>query len=121
MNISRIQRNILVVVTLSAPMPSGGVGLHMEEHKIHSVVTIESRYEIDENKLLTPADIRRVRASLAWTGTVPPFIDSLTIQSSTRVLARRRTRHSLFEIQVVKRGDQWIVETAARTELGNAF
>lgn len=100
-------------------MPAAlAAGLHMEEHKIDPTVTIESAYETAADKILAPAEIRRLRSAIAWSSAMPAFIDSLSIQSPTRVLARRTTSRVMLEYQLVKRGDRWMFESATRSEIG---
>jgi hypothetical protein len=94
-------------------------GLHMEEHKINPAVTIESPYESAPEKILSEAELRRVRSAIAWNSQIPAFIDSLSIESPTRVLARRATRRVMLEYQLVKRGRRWTIESATRNEIAH--
>ena len=111
-------RHVDVYVSYQAPMPADfAAGLHVEEHKIDRMVTIESPYDNATNKILTTAEIQRLRSAIAWSGAMPPFIDSLSIQSPTRVLARRTTSRVMLEYQLVRRGDRWVIESATRNEL----
>jgi hypothetical protein len=48
---------------------------------------------------------------------MPAFIDSLTIQSPTRALARRTTSRVMLEYQLVKQGDRWGIQDATRSEI----
>lgn len=110
-------RPIHIYVSRIAPMPAElAAGLHMEEHKIDPMVKIESPYEGAEDKKLSMEEIRRIRSQIAWSKAVPSFIDSLTIQSSGRVLARRTTGSVMHEYQLVKAGDHWEIESATHNE-----
>lgn len=112
-------RHVDVYVSRQAPMPADlAASLHVEEHKIDRTVTIESPYHSAPEKILTPAEIRRVRSAIAWSRAMPAFIDSLSIQSPTRVLARRTTSRVMLEYQIVRRGDRWLIESANRSEIG---
>ena len=113
-------RHVDVYVMRSAPMPPElASGLQVEEHKIDPTVTIESPYETATDKILSPAELGRVRSAIAWNSETPTaFIDSLSIQSPTRVLARRTTRRTMLEYQLVKRGNRWRIESATRSEIG---
>src|SRR6185503_4045817 len=96
MNISRTQKRILIYVVLpacgiyfgfrfyaqfrhvdvyvisAAPMTAElATGLHMEEHKIAPAVTIESPYETAADKILSPAELRRVPSAIAWNSAMP--------------------------------------------------
>jgi hypothetical protein len=142
MNIPRVQKRILLYVILpacaiyvglhfyaqyrhvdvyfmrSAPMPAElASGLHMQEHKIDPTVTIESPYETAADKILSPAELGRVRSAIAWNSEIPAFIDSLSIQSATRVLARRTTSRRMLEYQLVKRGNRWRIESVTLSEI----
>jgi hypothetical protein len=113
-----VHRPIKIYVARLAPMPAElADGLHMKEHGINPVVTIESRYENSENKILSLDEIDRMRSQIIWYSIVPPFFDSLTIQSSNRVLVRRTTRSVMQEYQLVKSGDRWSVESSTRRTL----
>ncbi len=109
-------RHIEIYVSRVAAMPAE-LGLHMEEHKIDPLVTIESPYDSVEGKKLSLGEIRRLRSQIAWSKGISPFIDSLTIQTSTRVLARRTTSRVVREYQLVKEGDHWAIKGAARSEI----
>jgi len=112
-------RHVDVYVSRQAPMPAElAAGLHVEEHKIDRTVTIESPYDSATDKILTTAEIRRLRSAIAWSKAMPAFIDSLSIKSPTRVLARRTTSRVMLEYQLVKRGERWVIECATRSELG---
>ena len=114
-------RHVDVYVSRQAPLAAElASGLHVDEHKIDRVVTIESPYDRATDKILTTAEIRRLRSAIAWSGTMPPFIDSLSIQSPTRVLARRTSGRFMLEYQLVRRGDRWLIESTSRSEIGNA-
>ncbi len=111
-------RHVDVYVSRQAPMPAElAASLHVEEHKIDRTVTIESPYDSASDKILTPTEIRRVRSAVAWSRAMPAFIDSLSIQSPTRVLARRTTSRVILEFQLVRRGDRWLIESATRSQL----
>src|ERR1041385_546970 len=74
-------RHVDVYVSRQAPMPAElAAGLHMEEHRIDPTVTIESPYDSAPEKILTPAEIRKLRSAIAWSSAMPAFIDSLSIQ-----------------------------------------
>jgi hypothetical protein len=101
-----------------APMPQElASGLHMEEHRIDPMVTIETPYATAEDKVLPLDEIRRLRSQIAWSHAMPSLIDSLTIQSPTRVLARRTTKRVMLEYQLTKRGDKWGIQGVKRSEL----
>jgi len=111
-------RHVDVYVSRQAPMPADlAAGLHIEEYMIDRTVTIESPYESATDKILTTAEIRRLRSAIAWSGAMPLFIDSLSIQSTTRVLARRTRSRVLLEYHLVRRGDRWLIESATRDEI----
>lgn len=111
-------RHIDLYVSWNAPMPAElAVGLHMEEHKIDPTVTIESPYESAADKKLSMEEIHRIRSQIAWSKRMWPFIDFLTIQSPTRVLARRTASRFMTEYQLVKKGDQWTIEGAQRSDI----
>ena len=112
-------RHVDVYVSRQAPMPAElAAGLHVEEHKIGRTVTIESPYESATDKIMSAAEISRLRSAMAWSKGMPVFIDSLRIQSPTCVLARRTTSRVMLEYQLAKHGDQWVIESATRSELG---
>ena len=111
-------RHVDIYVSRQASMPAElAASLHVDEHKIDGTVTIESAYDSATDKMLTPAEIRRVRSAIAWSGAMPAFIDSLTILSPTCVLARRTTRRVMWEYQLVKLGDRWLIESGSRNEI----
>ena len=111
-------RHIDIYVTRGAPLPAQlAAGLHMEEHKIDPLVQIESPYDGADDKKLSMEKIRRLRAQIAWSRNISPFIDSLTIESPTRVLARRTTSRVMVEYQLVKKDDHWATESATRSEI----
>jgi hypothetical protein len=108
-------RPIKIYVSRTAPIPAElANGLHMEEHKIDSMVKIESPYENVSEKILSMEEIRRIRSQIAWSKEISPFYDSLTIQSSERVKIRRMTSRTMYEYQHLKQGDKWVLETVAR-------
>jgi hypothetical protein len=108
-------RHIDLYVIRTASMPTElSEKLHIEEHKIEPVVTIESPYENASDKVISIEEIRRIRSQIAWGGLMPPLIDSLTVQSTTRVLARRVTSRLLIEYQLAKEGNRWVIKSAER-------
>ena len=112
-------RHVDVYVSRQSPMPAElAADVHIEEHKIDRTVIIESPYDGATDKILTTAEIRRLRSAIAWSGALPAFIDSLSIQSPTRVLARRTTSRVMLEYQLVRRGERWLIESATRSEIG---
>ena len=111
-------RHIDVYVSRIAPMPGElGAGLPMEQHKVQPTVAIESPYDNAQDKILSMDEVRLIRSQITWGKRMPAFIDSLTIQSPTRVLARRTTSRVMLEYQLVKEGNQWAVESVQRTEI----
>jgi len=111
-------RHVDVYVSRATQMPAElAAGLPIEELRIDRMVTIESPYDSAPEKILTPAEIRRLRAAIAWRRGMPTFIDSLTIQSPTRVVARRSTSRVMLEYQLIRRGDRWLIERAPRSEV----
>ena len=110
-------RHVDVYVRREAPMPEElRANLHMEEHKIHPTVIIESPYDSATNKILVPEEILRIRSAIAWSRDISPFIDSLSIENPTNVVARRSGRRFLTEYQLVKRDNRWVVESSRRSE-----
>ena len=113
-------RPIKIYVSRVEPMPAElANGLHMEEHKINSMVTIESSYESSEDKILSPNEINRIRSQIVWNPNIPLFYDSLTIQSSNRILVRRTTKSAVRECQLAKSGDRWRVESTSESTIMN--
>ncbi len=111
-------RHVDVYVVAAAPLPPELAShLHTQEHQIEPMVTVESPYETAADKILSPAELGRVRSAIAWDSEIPAFIDSLSIQSATRVLARRETSRTLLEYQLVKRANRWRIESATRNEI----
>ena len=111
-------RHVELYVARVAPMPQElASGLHMEEHRINPMVVIETPYERAEDKVLPLEEIRRLRSQIAWSSAMPALIDSLTIQSPTRALARRTTKRVMVEYQLAKSGDRWWIEDAKRRQL----
>jgi hypothetical protein len=111
-------RHVDVFVARLAPMPAElAAGLHMEEHRIDPTVRIESPYDSATDKILPPNEIRRLRTSIAWSSTMSPFIDSLTILSPSNVLARQSGRKYMREYQLAKQGDHWVIVRATRTQV----
>jgi hypothetical protein len=107
-----------IYVARVGPMPQElASGLHMEEHRIDPMVTIETPYEKAEDKVLPLDEIHRLRSLIAWSRTMPARIDSLTIQSPTSVLARRTTKRVMIEYHLTKRGDKWGIQDTKRSEL----
>jgi hypothetical protein len=92
-------------------------GLPMEEHKIDSMVTIETPYDNAAEKHLPWTEIRRLRTTLAWSGTMPALIDSLTILSPTNVVARRNTTSSIHEYRLTKQVNGWVIEGVTRQQV----
>ena len=112
-------RHVDIYVSRIAAMPLDLASqLPVDKMKMDRAVTIESPYESATDKILTPSEIRRLRSAIAWSGAMPAFIDSLSIQSPTRVLARRTTSRIMLEYQLVRRGERWLIESATRSELG---
>jgi hypothetical protein len=113
-------RPVDVYVIRPASIPAElAAGLHIEEHKIDRIVTIESPYTSATDKILTTVEIQRLRSAIAWSGSIPPFIDSLTIQSPTSVLARRANSRFMLEYQLVRRGNRWLIMSATRGEVAH--
>jgi hypothetical protein len=113
-------RHVDVYVSRAALMPVElSSKLHMEEHKIDPRVIIETPYDRAEDKILPMDEIQRIRSQIAWSKAMPAFIDSLTIQSTNRVLARRTTRRVMLEYQLIRRGDRWWIEDATRLNIRN--
>jgi hypothetical protein len=111
-------RPVKIYVARLAPMPAElANGLHMEEHKINPVVTIESSYEDSEEKILSLDEIRSIRSEIVWHTDISPFFDSLTIQSPSKVMVRRMTKSVLREYELVKSGKNWVVESSTRSTL----
>lgn len=112
-------RHVDIYVSRVTPMPPELASrLPVEEMKMDRVVTVESPYANAPDKILTRSEVRHLRSAIAWHGAMPAFIDSLTIQSPTRALARRTTSRVMLEYQIVRRGDRWLIESATRSELG---
>ena len=113
-------RPIKIYVSSVAPMPAElANGLHMEEHKINPMVTIESSYESSENKILSLDEIRRIRSQIIWKTDISPFFDSLTIQSTNKILVRRTTSAVIREYELEKSGDRWIVKSSSESTIMN--
>jgi hypothetical protein len=111
-------RPVRVYVSRVAPMPAELTGgLHMQEHKIDPMIRIESPYDSAAEKLLPPEEIRRLRTAIAWSSTMPAFIDSLTILSPTNVVARQTSKNSMREYQLARHGDHWTIESATRRQV----
>jgi hypothetical protein len=109
-------RHVDVYVSRVAPMPQELASqLHLVEHKIDPMVAIDTPYDRAENKLLTLQEIRLLRSHVAWSRAMPPFIDSLTIETTTNVVARRTTSRFMLEYRLVRRGDRWLIESATRS------
>jgi hypothetical protein len=109
-------RPIKIYVSRVEPMPAElASGLHMEEHKIDPMVTIESPYESAKDKILSMDEIRQIRSQIAWSKSISPLFDSLTIQGSNKVLIRRMNSNKMDEYQLVKEGDRWVVEGSTHT------
>jgi hypothetical protein len=111
-------RHVRVYVGRVAAMPAElASGLHMEEHKIDPTVRIESPYDTASEKVLPREEISRLRRAIAWSSSMPAFIDSLTILSPTNVVARQSGKSSMREYQLTKRGGRWVIESATRREV----
>jgi len=111
-------RRIEIYVSRAAPMPEELVeGLHMQQHGISPVITIESPYAKAEKKIISMEEIGKIRSSLAWSVRTPIFIDALIIHSTNRVSTRRTTSRYLEECEIVKVGKEWVVESATKTDL----
>ena len=104
-------RHIDIYVSRKAPMPAElAEGLHIEKHKISPIVTVESPYENAPDKILPEAEIKRLRRIIAWSRGMPPFIDTLVIESPTSVVARRETSRTFAEYHLAKRDKRWILQ-----------
>jgi hypothetical protein len=113
-------RPIKIYVSRVEPMPSElANGLHMEEHKINPMVTVESSYEKSEDKILSLDEIRHVRSQIVWASGIPTFYDSITIQSTNKVLVRRTTRSVLGEYEMEKSGNRWILKSSDERTIMN--
>ncbi len=111
-------RHVDVYVSRIAPMPVElASGLHMEEHKIDPMVRIESPYDSAAEKLLPPEEIRRLRRVIAWSSSMPAFIDSLTILSPSNVIARRTSKSVMREYRLVRDGERWRIESVTRQQV----
>lgn len=111
-------RHVDVFVGRVAPIPPElAAGLHMEEHKIKPTVRIESPYDRATDKILPMEEIRRLRTSIAWSGTMPAFINSLTILSTSNVVARQNSKTSMREYQLTKEGDHWVIVSSRRSQV----
>lgn len=109
-------RHVDVYVSRVAPMPAElASGLHMEEHKIDPMVTIETPYEKATDKILALEEIHRLRQAIAWGSSMTPFIDSLTILNPTNVVARKYSKGSVREFWLAKEGDRWTIEREKRS------
>lgn len=113
-------RRIAIFVSRTAPMPEElAAGLHMREHGINSVVTIESTYAQAEDKVISMEEIGKIRSSLAWSTRTPILVDALVIHSTNRVSTRRTTARYLEECEIVKEDNKWVVKSGTRTGLPN--
>jgi hypothetical protein len=111
-------RRIDIFVSRTAPMPDElAAGLHMKEHGIDPIVTIESPYANAEDKVISMAEIGKIRSSLAWSVRTPVLVDALIIHSTNRVSTRRTTPRHLEECEMVKEGNEWVIKSATRTDL----
>jgi hypothetical protein len=111
-------RHVDVFVGRVAPMPAElAAGLHMEEHKIDPTVRIESPYDSATDKILSPEEIHRLRISIAWSSTMPAFIDSLTILSASNVVARQNGKSYMREYQLAREGDRWVIVGMKRSQV----
>jgi hypothetical protein len=73
------------------------------------MVRIESPYDSATNKILSPEEIHRLRTAIAWSSTMPAFIDTLTILSASNVVARQNGKSYMREYQLAKEGDHWVI------------
>ena len=113
-------RPVKIFVSRVAPMPSAlAAGLHMEEHGIDPMVTIETPYELAGNKILTAGEIRSLRRQIVWNGLTSPFFDSLTIQGSNSVVVRRTTGRSISEYQLTRKERRWSVVQSSVSTIEN--
>ncbi len=113
-------RHINIYVSHVEPMPAElANGLHMEEHKINPMVTVESNYEESEDKILSLDEIRHIRSQIMWGSGAPSFYDSLVIQSTNKVLIRRTTPSVVWEYPLEKSGDRWIVKNSSESIIMN--
>lgn len=113
-------RPINIYVSHVEPMPTElANGLHMEEHKINPMVTVESSYEESEDKILSLDEIQHIRSQIMWGSGIPAFYDSLTIQSTNKVLVRRTTSSVIEEYELEKSGDRWIVKSSDERTIMN--
>jgi len=111
-------RHVDVYVSRLAPMPVElASGLHMEEHKIAPIVRIESPYDSAAEKPLPPEEIRRLRRVIAWTSSMPAFIDSLTILNPSDVVARLTSKSVMRENRLIKDGNRWMIVRATRQQV----
>jgi hypothetical protein len=113
-------RHIDIYVMRRAPMPAEiSNKLHMAEHGIDSTITVETPYASASDKVLPPEEIRKIRSQLVWRTSMSPFIDSLTIQSTNRVIARRTTDRSMTEYQLLKINNAWTIQGTTGTKFQN--
>ena len=111
-------RHVDIFVARAAPMPAElAAGLHMEEHKIDPTVRIESPYDRAGAKILPPEEICRLRSTIAWSSTMPVLIDSLTILSTSNVVARQNGKNYIREYLLAREGGQWVVVSAKRSQV----
>src|SRR5436305_7350387 len=65
-------RHVDLYVARVAQMPQElASGLHMEEHRINPMVTIETPYERAQDRVLPLEEIRRLRSHIAWSRAMP--------------------------------------------------
>jgi hypothetical protein len=81
------------------------------------MVRIESPYDSATDKILSPEEILRLRTSIAWSGTMPAFIDSLTILSASNVVVRQNGKSYMREYQLAKEGDHWVIVSMKRSQV----
>jgi hypothetical protein len=111
-------RPISLYVMRTAPLPASlSNALHTVEHKIESDVTIASPYATAQEKILPLSEIRKIRQHLTWNAMLPVVINSLTIQSSNRVIAEHSNKRKMCEYQLVKIGDKWRVQNVTHSVL----
>jgi hypothetical protein len=113
-------RSIKIYVSHVEPMPAElANGLHIEEHKINPMVTIESSYEDSGDKILSLEEIRHVRSQIMRRSEISLFYDSLTIQSTNKILVRRTTSSVIREYGLEKSGDHWILKKSNESTIMN--
>jgi hypothetical protein len=113
-----LHRPIEVYVRRVAPMPVELASeLHVEEHKIDRMVTIDSPYDQAAEKPLSQQEIKRLRSQVVWSSWMPPFFDSLVIVTPTNVVAQRMTRRVMREYHLVKKADRWRIQSSRQSQI----